>query len=128
MPHIGSDLSTIGFDPGMDVSAADLEIGNPNDYFEEWSWQWVDGCVLTWNVLFMHWMGDWYTPCVEVWVDAHTGEIQGGGMYRNAWDEEFGLHNIVYTLDKITREWSVCGTMSMSTGGPIFRRSRLLLL
>ncbi len=90
-------------DPCMlSVAGPDLEIVYPNHYFDSLAWQWTDQQALIWNVRFEEAGGD---AVVDVWVDAHTGQIQGGQSYERPNVEKFATTNQHKDLNIWDNDW-----------------------
>jgi hypothetical protein len=75
----------------MEVLKTSLKIVYPNNYFEKWTWQWSNEQALVWVVQ----LGDKEKriPEIDIWVDAHTGKIQGGEIYERPIPELIGIPN-----------------------------------
>jgi len=76
-------LKECGFDPEtLEVLSSSLKVVYPNGYLEQMRkgrslWRWSEEQALCWVVRFGY-KGE---PAVDVWVDAHTGKVQGGEVY-----------------------------------------------
>lgn len=86
------------YDRDMKVLKTTLKILYPNDYFEDFVYHWSDRQTLAWVVQF----GVDSEPAVDIWIDAHSGELLGGEIYERPVPELWGIPD--QTAD-ITNIW-----------------------
>lgn len=89
-------LRSSGFETEeVDVRGSSLAVVYPNNYLarmqrnEKQRWGWSEEQALCWIIPFFGESG----LALEVWVDAHTGELQGGEQYENPASQLFAVPN-----------------------------------
>ncbi|MBN2469026.1 MAG: PepSY domain-containing protein [Deltaproteobacteria bacterium] len=73
----------------MKVLKTSLKILYPNHYFKDLIYHWSDRQALAWVVQF----STENVPEVDLWIDAHTGELLGGEIYERPIPELYGIPN-----------------------------------
>lgn len=73
----------------MKVLKTSLKILYPNHYFKDLTYHWSDRQALAWVVQF----ATEKVPEVDLWIDAHTGELLGGEIYERPIPELYGIPN-----------------------------------
>lgn len=77
------------YSPKLEVLDVSLKIVYPNNYFEKWTWEWSDEQALVWVVQF----GKKRKPAIDIWIDAHQGNLHGGEIYERPIPELIGIPN-----------------------------------
>lgn len=77
------------YSPEMKVRKASLKILYPNHYFKDLTYHWSDRQALAWVIQF----ATENVPEVDLWIDAHTGELLGGEIYERPIPELYGIPN-----------------------------------
>ena len=77
------------YSPKMKVLKTSLKILYPNHYFKDLTYHWSDRQALAWVVQF----ATENVPEVDLWIDAHTGELLGGEIYERPIPELYGIPN-----------------------------------
>jgi hypothetical protein len=75
------------YDPALEVLKTTLKILYPNNYFENFVYEWSDHQALAWIVQF----GEDKEPAIDVWIDALSGELLGGEIYERPVPELWGI-------------------------------------
>ncbi|MBN2019163.1 MAG: PepSY domain-containing protein [Sedimentisphaerales bacterium] len=94
-----------GIDPNLPVGSNSLEIVYPNRYFDSCKWQWTEQEALVYNVRFVETTDPDADRVIDVWVDANSGEIQGGETYETPLAEKFATTNQHHDLDIWDDDW-----------------------
>jgi hypothetical protein len=81
------------------VIGVDVDIVYPNNYFDNWLWEWSENQALCWNV---H-LGDPQDsePILDIWIDAVNGGVLGGEMYWGPSGHVYGIPNLQDKIDPL---------------------------